>query len=122
MAGIFPLSQVAGHAFARSRSKAHKHGVYRQSPQSCCTHSKRINAAMMKTNPGQPTGEGRVIMKLAHMRHCTGQTYEVRVLAVSGSWAMVRRKGAMPFVANVKELIPITAPVPGSEPSQAPER
>lgn len=38
---------------------------------------------------------------------------EVTVLAVVGAWAMVRRKGAMPFVCSVKDLLPLGAEVTG---------
>ena len=43
-------------------------------------------------------------MKISMMRHCTGEAYHVIIMAVSGKWAMVRRKGAMPFCVMVKEL------------------
>lgn len=33
---------------------------------------------------------------------------EVVVMAVAGTWAMVRRKGCMPYTAMVKELEPPT--------------
>jgi len=33
-------------------------------------------------------------------------TFEVRVMVVAEGYAMVRRKGAMPFVCNVKNLSP----------------
>jgi hypothetical protein len=30
--------------------------------------------------------------------------FEVRVMAISGGYAMVRRKGCLPFVCNMKDL------------------
>ena len=46
-------------------------------------------------------------MKLgkAILQH-NGDKFEVRVMAISEGYAMVRRKGAMPFVCNVKDLAP----------------
>lgn len=36
------------------------------------------------------------------------QMRDVKVLAISGVWAMVRLKGCAPYVASVKELLPAT--------------
>lgn len=38
------------------------------------------------------------------------QSFPVRVMAVAEGWAMVRRKGAMPFVCSVKDLVPPEIP------------
>jgi len=33
-----------------------------------------------------------------------GEPVEVRVMAIAEGWAMVRRKGAMPFIVREKEI------------------
>lgn len=38
--------------------------------------------------------------------------YEVTLLAVSGIWGMVRRKGAMPYVTRMNELEPLNSQSP----------
>lgn len=43
-------------------------------------------------------------MKIALLRHCSGAVFPVSVMAVSGKWAMVRCKGAIPFCVMVKEF------------------
>ena len=32
------------------------------------------------------------------------EEFEVRIMAIAEGWAMVRRKGAMPFVARLEDL------------------
>lgn len=45
---------------------------------------------------------------------CKGyELREVQLLAVGGIWAMVRRKGCMPYVCSVKDLLPLGAEVTG---------
>ena len=41
-------------------------------------------------------------------RHEDIEPFFVRIMAVDGVWAMVRRPGKMPFVANTKELSCLT--------------
>ena len=43
-------------------------------------------------------------MKYRNLWRWRGVAFPVQVMATSGNWAMVRRKGAMPFCVMVKEL------------------
>lgn len=45
--------------------------------------------------------EGRIVL-------VDEDEFQVRVMATAEGYAMVRRKGAMPFVCRVKELRPVT--------------
>lgn len=37
-------------------------------------------------------------------KYFEGYEFEVIVMAIVGKWAMVRRKGASPFIASTREL------------------
>lgn len=55
-------------------------------------------------------------MKIALLKRKGIGTFPVQVMAVSVTWAMVRRKGAMPFCVMVKELNDPTPSIPTPEP------
>ncbi len=62
----------------------------------------------------QPSFKGKAILTKSSPAIVDGKiiqevsTFEVRVMAVAENYAMVRRKGAMPFVCNVKDLMELS--------------
>ena len=48
--------------------------------------------------------------------HATFGPHEVRILAEAEGYAMVRRKGCMPYVASVKELRLLDESLPATPP------
>jgi hypothetical protein len=66
-----------------------------------------MNTKQPTTNETQgavPIGSGAWLGCGAAIHHLGRERREVRIMAIAEGYAMVRRKGAMPYICDVKEL------------------